>query len=303
MNHLEGNFSVAYNIPDEGISDRIRQSVNDEDWRWLTAQVQRVAADPQSQLLARIFTTIPRNITSLDKALYVSMDAADIIGRHQLPLVIKGWPLVKLIRVWVLMHIPPLDQAAYVSLMEKLFMYGEMEELVALYAALPIYYYPEAWCQRCTEGIRSNMGPVRQAIITHNHYPQRFLGEDAWNQMILKAFFTGEDVSDVIGLKKRNNSQLAHALVDYAYELHAAKRNINPMLWILVSPYLDARAIMLMKQVFGEQEHPLTRKAIAFALDRSNFDLAPGFLKEVNGLKGLLDATDTPWKDWCGGAD
>src|SRR5690606_17607862 len=150
---------------------------------------------------------------------------------QQLPLVVKDWPLVRLVRVWVLMNIPPLEQDTYLSRIDRLFTYGEMEELAALYAALPVYHYPEAWKLRCTEGIRSNMAPVRQAILLQNHYPSRFLDEGAWNQLVLKAFFTDEDIPQIVGLKARNNAALASALVDYAYELHAAKRGINPFLW------------------------------------------------------------------------
>lgn len=302
MNYLEDNPSVARKIPEEWIANQIRQHVDEEGWLWLTDQVQRIAADPQPQFLARVFTTIPRNVSSLSKTPNISLEAAEIIGRNQLPLVVRNWPLVKLIRIWILMQIPPLDQIAYVSLIERLFTYGEIEELTALYAALPIYYYPEAWRQRCTEGIRSNIAPIRQAIMIDNHYPCRFLDKAAWNQMILKAFFTDENIANIIGLEERNNSQLAHALVDYAYELHAAKRSINPMLWILVSPYVNSRAFELMKQVFQEREQLLTRKALAFAFDRSSYDPAAEFLKANSELRDLRDVVDTPWMGWRGGA-
>lgn len=302
MNHLEDNLSLTHNTLGEYIANQIRQHVNDEDWRWLTDQVRRVTTDPQPQLLAWVFTTIHRNVTSIDQAPHLSFETDEVIGRNQLPLMAKNWPLVNLIRVWILINIPSQDETAYVSLIERLFKYGEMEELAALYAALPIYDYPEIWRQRCMEGIRSNMGPVRQAVMIHNHYPAQFLDEGAWNQMVLKAFFTDENIPNIIGLEKRNNSQLAQALVDYAYERHVAKRDVNPMLWILVSPFMDARAFALMKQIIEEYEQPLTRKAIAFAFVRSNYELATEFLKRNSGLMDLLDAADTPWKDWRGQA-
>ena len=63
-----------------------------------------------------------------------------------------------------------------------------MNELVALYSALPLLAYPEAWVHRCTEGIRSNIGPVLEAIMIANPYPSENLSEAAWNQVVLKAF-------------------------------------------------------------------------------------------------------------------
>ncbi|WP_257669711.1 EboA domain-containing protein [Parapedobacter tibetensis] len=246
-NHLKDTLSIAHSEHFGLIANRIEQHINGTEWKWLLNNLNDIA-DPQPQLVARIFTTIPRNIRSIDKDLYISFAEEENIGRNQLPLLVKDWTLVRLIRVWVLMHIPARDQAGYVRLIEQLFKYGEMEELVALYAALPIYHYPAAWRLRCVEGIRSNIGAVRHAIMIHNHYPSQFLDEGAWNQLVLKAFFTDEDIHNIVGLKQRNNEKLAQALVDYAYELHAAKRSINPMLWILVAPFMDARAYRLMEQ-------------------------------------------------------
>ncbi len=134
--------------------------------------------------------------------------------------------------------------------------------------------------------------------MTHNHYPSRFLDEGAWNQLVLKAFFTDEDIRSIVGLKQRNNQQLAQALVDYAYELHAAKRKINPMLWILVAPFMDARAYTLMVQIVQESQLALERQAIAFAFEQSEYNPATEFLKKDNELIDLLDTADTPWNNW-----
>src|SRR5690606_17726412 len=183
-------------------------------------------------------------------------------------------------------------------LIDRLFKYGEMEELVALYSALPIYHHPTEWRLHSTEGIRSNMAPVRQAILLNNHYPSRFVDEGAWNQLLLQAFFTDEALPQIIGRKARNNERLASALIDYAYELHAANRNINPFLWILAAPYLDDRAYRLMEQLMQEDQPRLTRKAIAYAFQLSHFAPAVDFLNENRELTDLLDTADTPWDGW-----
>src|SRR5690606_33859194 len=151
---------------------------------------------------------------------------------------------------------------------------------------------------RCTEGIRSNMAPVRQAILLQNHYPSRFLDEGAWNQLVLKAFFTDEDIPQIVGLKARNNAALESALVDYAYELHAAKRGINPFLWVLVTPFLDDRAYQIMEQLMQESTAMQTRKAIAYAFGASNFAPAIDFINGKDELTELLDTAGTPWEGW-----
>ena len=280
------------------VANRVEKYLTAAEWSALVKQVDQLVSDPQPNTLARVFTSVPRTIRSADKALRITLEEPITADPYPLPLLVKDWPLVRLVRVWVLMNIPPLEQETYLSLIGRLFTYSEMEELAALYAALPVYHYPEAWKHRCTEGVRSNMAPVRQAILLHNHYPSRFLDEGAWNQLVLKAFFTDEDIPQLIGLKRRNNAALAGALVDYAHELYAAKRNINSFLWILVAPFLDRRAYRLMEQIIQESAHEPTRKAIAYAFRPSNFTPAVEFINRKSELTELLDTTGTPWEGW-----
>src|SRR5690606_19888969 len=98
-----------------------------------------------------------------------------------------------------------------------------------------------------------------------NHYPARYLDEGSWNQLVLKAFFTDEYIPQIVGLTERNNEVLARTLVDYAYERSAAGREINPMLWILVAPYIDERAFALMSQRIASSDGLVERQAIAHA--------------------------------------
>lgn len=298
MNNVNADVSVKQVILPEWMADQVAKYLAAEEWSALVEQVNRIANDPQPNTLAKVFTAIPRTIRSADKNLRITFDETVSIRPDLLPLDVKDWSLPRLIRVWVLMNIPPLEQTAYVSLIDRLFQYGEMEELVALYSALPVYHYPVAWQLRCTEGIRSNMATVRQAVMLNNAYPSRFLDEGAWNQLVLKAFFTDEDIPQIIGLKARNNEQLAVALIDYAYELHAAKRHINPFLWILVAPYLDDRAYRLMEQLLQESQQLLTRKAIAYAFQSSSFAPATGLIIKNSELMDLSDTAGTPWDGW-----
>jgi len=284
MNHLEDQISTARIINYQVVADCVTPHVSHSEWQWLVNQLDRITVDPQPSLVARVFTAIPRNLKSADRNLRVSLPEAERLGRNGLPLLIADWSLIRLIRVWTLMQIPPSEENTYVQLIERLFTYGEMEELVALYSALPAYHFPKAWHQRCTEGIRSNMAPVRDAVILKNAYPSAYLNEGEWNQLVLKAFFTDTSIGDIVGLDGRNNERLAQALVDYAYELHAAKRPINPVLWALVAPYMDIRAYSLMESIIRTSESPSVRKALAQAFGQSNFAPAKKFLNENSEL-------------------
>jgi hypothetical protein len=46
--------------------------------------------------------------------------------------------------------------------------------------------------------------------------------------MVLKAFFTDKDVTQITGLNERKNARLAQTLADYAAERRAAGRSLPP---------------------------------------------------------------------------
>lgn len=284
MTHFEAHYPAARIEYYELIASLAKPHISDADWHALLRQLEGVAEDPQPALVARVFTGIPRIVSAPGNTLTLSLDEAAAPDRHRLPLVVRDWKLTRLLRVWMLMQVPKMTLETYVKLIERLFMYGEMDELTALYSALPVLHYPDAWRQRCTEGIRSNIGIVRDAVMMDNPYPAAYLDEGAWNQLILKAFFTDTDIHRIIGVEKRNNARLGAALIDYAYERHAAKRAIAPMLWLLAAPFIGERAFALMRDIVQQDPQPGDRKAIVQAFGQSNFAPAKAFLKENNEL-------------------
>lgn len=279
------------------IGRALKSHLDAPSWQWLSSQVENLAANPNLGTVARVFTSLPRQLKSGDAPSIVSLSET-WEGPSGLSLAVREWSVARLARVWLLMRIPKLDEADYIRLIEQLFKYGEMDELVALYTAMPAFYYPEAWRSRCTEGIRSNIGSVRHAVMVDNPYPARFLDGEAWNQLILKAFFTDEDIPRIVGLKQRNNMRLAQALTDYAYERHAAQREINPMLWILVGPFMDERAFDLMERIMEKSQLPIEQQAIAYAFKHSGFGHAQQYLKKHDVPVSRLQSRGTPWETW-----
>lgn len=152
----------------------------------------------------------------------------------QFGLTLADWDLQKLSRIWMIMQIDPTVKEVYVNKINDLFSNAEMSELASMYASLPILAYPESWALRCAEGVRSNIGSVLDAIILNNPYPSAFLNETAWNQLILKAFFTDKDTTQIVGVEKRANKNLAKSLKDYVAERKAASRPIHDQLWEMI---------------------------------------------------------------------
>jgi hypothetical protein len=217
--------------------DLIRQQPNAEKAvTYLTQQADSYHSNPAQAVFYRVFTALPRFVGK--QTITVSPEKNQEIQALRPGFTVDGWSLDRLARVWWLRQLASDDSAVYFSTIENLFLAAEMNELAALYSALPVLDYPEHWRFQATEAVRSNMGPVQEAIMLHNPYPAEQLDEPAWNQLIMKAFFSDKPVEQITGFQERTNEKLARIAIDYAQERRAAGRAIHPELWTLVKPFV-----------------------------------------------------------------
>lgn len=203
-----------------------QQSDSEKAVSYLRQQADDFQQDPKVATFYRVFTEIPRFVGK--QILNVPDDMAFALERLRPGFTVANWALDRLARVWWLLQLPADDQPTYTKTISQLFKAGELNELVALYSALPVLAHPESWRFQATEGIRNNIGDVQSSIMLHNPYPADYFDEAAWNQLVLKAFFTDKDVTQIIGLNERKNARLAQTLTDYAAERRAAGRSLPP---------------------------------------------------------------------------
>lgn len=198
------------------------------------------APDPVAELSARLAAVLApeaaawlaearRRIAAGDRrTLMIAVgQAGRRLGRAEAA---PGWSADQAGRALLALAIPSSDPATWLADLDRLFHAGAVDELVALYRALPWFPHPELLAARAAEGVRSNIGPVFAAVALGNPYPADHLPEAAWNQMVLKCFFTGADVDRVIGLDRRRNPDLGRMLADHAAERRAARRPLDPRL-------------------------------------------------------------------------
>ena len=169
-----------------------------------------------------------------------------------------------------------------------------MNEQVALYSSLPFLSYPDNWKLRCAEGIRSNIGTVLEAIMYHNPYPATYLDEPAWNQLIMKAFFTDKNVNNIAGLDARANQNLANMLFDYVEERWAAHRKANPQIWRLVAPYMDESHFYMLEKLFNEGDET-EKQAAALACSQTQFEKAKKLLEQHEEYQSAIDNKTLNW--------
>jgi len=257
---------------------------------WLQQQKEKLGDPVSVQRFNLTFTAIPRFagkqvITTDEPSVAITADTTFFI---------QGYTLDKLVRIWWLLQLPANDKGTYIKVIEGLFDAADMNEQAALYSALPLLAWPEAWVFRTTEGIRSNIGPVQEAVMLHNAYPSRQLEEAAWNQLVMKAFFTEKPIHLITGLDERANPQLAAILTDYAHERWAAGRKVHPLLWRLVGPFINAGNFPDIQRVWNSEVN-IEREAAALACASSTYAPAQALLEQAPALKEEIISYRLTW--------
>jgi hypothetical protein len=117
---------------------------------------------------------------------------------------------------------------------EELWRYGDNRERQAVLKALPLLPEPERFVALSIEACRTNVLTVFEAIACENPYPARHFPELHFNQMVLKAAFSGIALARVVGLHQRRNEELARMASDFAAERRAAGRLVPADLGLIL---------------------------------------------------------------------
>jgi hypothetical protein len=270
------------------ITEIIQQQLNPAEWNWLQQQetILSIAA------FNKTFVLIPRKTRKT--SLVILHEQSNTIEQIRPGFSLSGYTLDRLCRIWLLLQLDSTNEDEYIKTIENLFLAAEVNELVALYGALPLFAYPQKWVDRCAEGIRSNIGLVLETIICDNPYPSEYLSEAAWNQLVLKAFFTEKDIDRITGLDKRANKPLADTLCDFAHERWAASRTVPAQLWRCVAPFIGAENFADIKKAV-ENDDLDGQKAALVACYHSHYQPAKALLLQQPEINKLIQSGTLNW--------
>ena len=262
---------------------------------WLRDTCEAVATGAPDWQLFTSFSAVPRRIGKSDLALTnTDRDEAHRIRPGWRP---DRWSLDEAGRAMLLLAGGADGEATMVERFTRLFHAADVREAVALHKALPVLPHPEGLRQQAVDGLRTNMTSVFDALALFNPYPMEVFGEDAWNQMVLKAVFVGSPLGAVVGLDERANERLARMLVDYAHERWSAGREVPPDLWRVVGPFAAGPVLDDLARVY-RCEDAARREAAALALAASPDPRADALLEAFPATASAVDDGSLSWPGW-----
>lgn len=185
---------------------------------------------------------------------------------------------------------------AFFETFDTLWRTADVGEQVVFYRGLPLYQDPARFEWRATDGCRTNIKGVFEAIAHRNPYPAARFDEVAFNQLCLKALFVGSSLHRIQGLDTRHNGALARMMTDYAFERWAASRNVSPELWRCVAPFPDARCLDALQRALISDD-PLTRDGAALACAKGSHPDAAACLAAHPSLQARATDGSINWLD------
>jgi hypothetical protein len=261
---------------------------------WFRGAIREVANASTERPLSVAIGLAPRRLGKADLALpKADLARADTLRAG---LDLGDWSIDQLARVALMAASHGGDDPAFAARFDSFCTTAEINELIALCRGLPVYPSPNLIEPRAREAVRSGMKPVFEAVAHRNPYPRETFAEDAWNQMVVKAFFIGSTLWPIQGLDQRANPRLARMLVGLAQERWAAQRPVSGELWRCVAPHADNEGISALAHgwnVGNDKE----RLAIAFALRLAPDLRAELPMDEIARLQARLESEKSEWRD------
>lgn len=189
---------------------------------WLTAEIERQRAAADERRLAIALGLASRKIARVELSLNVNETAAarQLRTGWQPEL----WSADEAARVLILGASHGGDDQAFAARVDRLCTTAEVTEYIAYLKGFAIFPAPKLLYGRAREGVRSAITPVFAAIACHNPYPFDHFDEDAWNQMVVKAVFSGTPIEAIFGLRERRNPEVVQMMRDLISERRAAGR-------------------------------------------------------------------------------
>jgi hypothetical protein len=189
---------------------------------WLNAEIERQRGAADERRLAIALGLTGRKIGRVQLAL----TEEEVAAAHRLRAGWQPelWAADEAARTLILSATHHDDDQAFAARVDRLCTTAEVTEYIAYLKGFAIFPAAKLLYGRAREGVRSAITPVFAAIACHNPYPFDHFDADAWNQMIVKAVFSGTPIDTIFGLQERRNPEVVQMMRDLISERRAAGR-------------------------------------------------------------------------------
>lgn len=213
---------------------------------WLESRLPEILDPPSARNLFLTYSlvgrTFPdREVTGID---------GDTSGVHAY-LSRHGIRQGELARVYLLARALVSDPEYFTPKVRQLAQVADTGELVTFLRYISLLPGCEAFADTAVDALRTNIADVFKAIALDNPYPAAHFNTQQWNQMYLKAAFMQLDLLAIPEVESRANPDLVRIISDYAHERWAASREIDPVFWRPVSPFLEGALLQDMQRLLS----------------------------------------------------
>lgn len=290
---MNSKFQVDTNALTEFLEKLLIRQIDGPAQNWLLKKLE-LLNQQQPRDLFLMFSAIPRFLGKRR----LDLTAEEIIRSNELRkgLSLEGWTVPQAARVLTLCSFHFKDANSFLNLLNQLFSIAEVTELVALYSSLPLLPYPDLLKARASEGVRTNMSVVFDAVVLNNPYPCEYLDEAAWNQMVLKALFMDRPLYKIYGLEERSNERLSKMISNFAHERWVAGRSTSPEMWRPIGDQGTDNIIKDLEQLMA-MDHPDQQAAAILTAGALNSAEAGTFLEKHSSMAAEVDQKDITWDD------
>lgn len=146
----------------------------------------------------------------------------------------QGWPPTRIARAAILaasVHAAGVEAPARLA---TAFRRSDTAERMAILQSLMLLPDPARFVDLAADACRSSVQPVFEAIACDNRFPATHFAEPVFNQMVLKAVFTGVPLARVVGLAERITAGLRRMAADFRDERQSSGRTVPPDLDFLL---------------------------------------------------------------------
>jgi hypothetical protein len=205
----------------------VRGRLNEAGQRWLEGAVSEARAGDVNRVAA--------SYTAASRQAGMAQLDADAAERASLAAIAPGlssehWTVADAARAVLLLAggQDASDERRFVRAALTCFENGDAREQQSWLRAVSLLPHDDRFTAVAVDACRSHIQPTFEAIACENPYASIRFSERQFNQMVLKAMFTGVRLERIVNLPRRVNPDLSQMARDYAAERRAAGRTVPP---------------------------------------------------------------------------